>query len=240
MFGFTVLIFVSVLILYAFCKTFIGFGPAQNISFIWGFAGGGCFMASFVFAYFSTNASGLSYLTLPASHLEKWLCGILIAGILYPLAFLVFFRLMDASFISAYRSSLNPRDPLYKTQYASIFVFPFDGRNTWKVYSLSFFLSGSMLLGSLYFNKVGFIKSALTVCLICIGGFGLNWLIAVLFFGNINDAAPFDHVTIQIGNEVGSIEPPKQWASIFSYSLAYVIPILIWGLSFIRLREKEF
>ena len=197
-------------------------------------------MASFVFAYFSTNASGSSYLTLPASHLEKWLCGILIAAVIYPLAFLVFFRLMDASFISAFRSGLDPRDPLYKIQYASIFVFPFDGRNTWRVYSLSYFLSGSMLLGSLYFNKVGFIKSALTLCLICLGAFGLNWLFAVFIFGNINDAVPFDHVTIQIGNEVGSIEAPKLWASVFSNSLSYVIPILIWGLSFVRFCEKEF
>ena len=37
------------LILYSVIKAFGGFNPAQNITFIWGLAGGGCFLASFVF-----------------------------------------------------------------------------------------------------------------------------------------------------------------------------------------------
>src|SRR5882762_2848221 len=83
MFGFTGLILAVVLIMYVIIKSLGGFTAAQNISFIWGLPGGGFFLGSFVFNYFSSTANGSSYLTLPASHFEKWLCAVLITGVLY-------------------------------------------------------------------------------------------------------------------------------------------------------------
>src|SRR5690348_12721375 len=74
--GVTALLLVLSFILYMATKEIVGFGPAQNLTFIWGLAGGGFFLSSFMFGYFNTNASGSSYLTLPASFLEKWLCGV--------------------------------------------------------------------------------------------------------------------------------------------------------------------
>jgi hypothetical protein len=240
LFGFTALILAIVLIIYAVCKSQIGFTAAQNISFIWGLAGGGCFLASFIFSYFSSNANGSSFLMLPASSFEKWLCGVLIAGILYPLIFMTFYRLMDAGFVAMYHKSLDPSGPFYKNMYESVYVFPFDGFLAWKVYPMFIFFSGAVLLGSLYFNKVSFIKVAIIVCVICIGGFGLNWLFAKVFFGNINDAAPFNHVTVPVGKEEGSVQLPKAISNIYFYCIVYIIPILLWLLTYVRLREKEF
>jgi hypothetical protein len=71
--GVTVLLLVLSLILYVATKELADFDAAQNLTFIWGFAGGSFFLASFAFGYFSTNASGTSYLTLPVSYFEKWL-----------------------------------------------------------------------------------------------------------------------------------------------------------------------
>src|ERR1700693_5493341 len=99
MFGFTALLLALVLILYVVAKTLSGFSAAQNLTFIWGLPGGSFFLASFVFGYFSSNAGGSSFLTLPASQFEKWLTGVLIAGILYPLIFLIFYRVIDSSFV---------------------------------------------------------------------------------------------------------------------------------------------
>ncbi len=240
MFGFTSLSLVIVLILYAVVKSFSGFGSAQNISFIWGFAGGGCFLASFVFAHFSSTASGSSYLTLPASHFEKWLCGIVIAGILYPIIFMLFYRAMDASFVTLYHTSLDPGNPFYKQQYESVYLFPFNGIVAEKIYPVFLFFSGAMLLGSLYFNKVSFIKVAIIICALWIGGFALNWLLGILFFGNITDAVQFYRVTIPVGKGEGSVELPKTAATIFFVSVVYVVPLLLWALAYIRLREKEF
>jgi hypothetical protein len=240
LFGFMGLILALILILYFVAKSLIGFGAAQNIAFIWGLAGGGCFLASFVFGYFSSNANGSSYLTLPASHVEKWLCGVLMVGVLYPLIFLLFFRAIDAGFVALFHNSLDPENPLFKQQYNSVYLFSFTGRIATKVYTMFIFLTGVALIGSLYFNKATFIKTALFFCALCFILFGLNWLIAILLFGRIESAFPFRDVGILVGKEIGSVELPKNVFTIMGYILDYFVPLLLWVLTYIRLREKEF
>jgi hypothetical protein len=240
MFGFTGLILVLVWMIYFIAKVEIGFGPAQNLSYIWGLAGGGCFLASFVFGYFGSNASGASYLTLPASHLEKWLSGILIAGIFYPLIFLLFYRAMDAAFVAIYHRGLDPQNPLYRRQYDAVYLLRFDSRLASKVYPLFLMFTGVALLGSLYFNKASFIKTALVFCVVCLGIFGLNWLIAESLIGSIDFASPFGGVNILIGKEVGSVELPQKMFQTCMYTFDYVLPMIFWALTYVRLREKEF
>ena len=240
MFGFTALILASIFIAYAVAKTLIGFNGAQNLAFIWGLIGGSFFLASFVFNYFSSNAIGSSYLTLPASQLEKWLCGILIAGVLYPIIFMAFYRLMDASFVYLFHKSLDPTGPFYKQQYESVNIFSFNGMIAWKVYPMFLFTASSMLVGSLYFNKVSFIKVSLIICTLLIGSFALNWAFAKMLFGSINEAWPFNYVNIPVGKEDGSIELPERTSTIFIHTLNYIFPAILFVTSFIRLREKEF
>ena len=81
---------------------------------------------------------------------------------------------------------------------------------------------------------------ALVIALLCVGGFGLNWLLAKAFFGGVNDAAPFDHVTIPVGKEEGSILLPEVTGKIYHYCLCYLLPLILWVVAYIRLREKEF
>jgi hypothetical protein len=243
-FGFIVLMLCISLMIYGFCKTFMDFRAAQNITFIWGLAGGGSFMASLVFAYFNSNASGISWLTLPASLFEKWLTGILIAVILYPAIFLLFFRLMDSSFISIYHNSLDPNMPSYKTAYASVYNLPFDGILAIKVYNLFFIFTPLSFLGSLYFNKVSFIKVALVFCAFCLFAYTLNWLMAKLLLGDISAAFPLREVSIAVGKsmdpEEGRIELPAQLYRINMFFMDFILPVIFFGLAYLRLREKEF
>ena len=51
---------------------------AQKEDFSIGLILGGGYLAATIFAYFSDNANGYSYMTLPVSAFEKWLCGLLI------------------------------------------------------------------------------------------------------------------------------------------------------------------
>ena len=240
MFGFAGLLLAVVLILYVTAKVIGGFGAAQNLTFIWGLLLSSCFFASIVFGYFSTNASGSSYLTLPASHFEKWLCGVLIAGVLYPVIFMIFYRIIDSSFVALFHNGLDPSSPFYKEQFESVYLFDFNGVIAWKVYSMFFLLTGISFVGSLYFNKIPFIKVAIAICILLIFIVGFNLLLAKMIFGNIVDAGPFNHVTIPVGKEEASIELPGQVGKMFYYSLSYILPVLLWLLAFTRLREKEF
>ena len=238
--GVTVLLLFLSFILYVVAKKLSGFGAAQNLTFIWGLPGGGFFLASFVFGYFNNNASGASYLTLPASYFEKWLCSILITGVLYPLIFLIFYHLIDLAFVSAYHNSLDPTSVFYKQQYERVYTFDLNGIVAWKVYSLFLMLTGSMLTGALYFNKIPFIKTGITVCIVLFVIVGLNWIIATVLFRNVNDAAPYDHVTLAMGKEQGTLILPSGIENFFHYSMAFVIPAILWILPLSRLREKEF
>lgn len=239
-FGLTGLLLLLSLILYSVIKSFGGFNPAQNITFIWGLSGGGFFLASFVFGYFSSNAMGSTFLTLPASNFEKWLCGVLIAGVFYPVIFLLFFRLVDSSFVGIYHHGLDPAGPFFKQMYQSVYIFDFNGFVAWKVYPMYLFLAGAMLVGSLYFNKVAFIKTAIGISILILGVIGINWLMATLLFGHINNAAPFNSVTIPAGKEEGSVELPRGIVDIINNSIWYVLPPVLWMLAYTRLREKEF
>jgi len=240
MIGFPGLVLTVVLILYVIIKALSGFDMAQRITFFVGLAGGSFFLGSFVFGYFSSNASGSSFLTLPASHFEKWLCGILIAGVFYPIVFLIFYYGMDTGFVALYHNGLDPSSPFYKQAYESVYTFDLSGVIAGNIYILFFIYTGAMLLGSLYFNKVSVIKTAIALCIICLVIFGTNWLFATLLFGNIDDAAPFNHVAVPLGNDVGSIELPAGIAKVCKCAFLYVMPATFWILSFTRLREKEF
>ena len=240
MFGFTGLILALILIIYSVAKTFAGFSTAQNLTFLWGLIGGSYLMASNIFNHFSSNAFGSSYLTLPASHFEKWLCGLLIAGVLYPTIFMLFYRLMDASFVSMFHNSLDPAAPFFKERYQSVNILLFDGIFAWKVYPMFLFAIAAMLTGSLYFNKAGLIKVSLVLCGLIIAANALNWGFAKILFGTVNDASIFDNVNIPVGKEDGSIMLPERASNIFINTWNYVFPAILFVTSFIRLREKEF
>jgi len=238
--GVTVLLLILSFILYVVAKKIFGFEPAQNLTFFWGLVGGSCFLASFVFGYFSSNASGSSYLTLPVSFLEKWLCGILISGVFYLLIFLSFFHLMDVVFVAAYHKSLDPTSLFYKQQYESVYTFDLNGIIAWRVYPLYLVLTGSMLTGGLYFNKISFVKTGITICIVVLLIFGLNWLIATFLFNNVNDASPYDHVTLLVGKEKGTLILPAKIDNLFHTAVAFILPAILWLLPLLRLREKEF
>ncbi len=241
MFGFTGLLLALILIIYAITKTMAGFSVAQNLTFLWGLIGGSYFMASFVFSHFSSNAIGSSYLILPASHFEKWLCGILITGILYPVIFMLFYRLMDASFVSVFHNSLDPAAPFYKERYESVNALSFNGFFAWKVYPMFLFAISAMLTGSLYFNKAGLIKVSLIICGLLIGLYMLNHFFArIIFGGPIVDAWPFHYVMVPVGKLDGSILLPEKIENLAFNIISYMFPAVLFVTSFIRLREKEF
>jgi hypothetical protein len=239
-FGFTGLIFLFIFIVYYLMKTYVGFPAAQNLTFLWGMVGGDFILAAFVFNYFASSASGSSYLTLPVSNLEKWLTAVVIVAVLYPLTFMIFYRIMDAGFVLAYHNSLDPNGPFYKQMYEAVYLFPFNGRFARQCYVITAVCSGFMLIGSLYFNKAALIKVALAICILSFGIYGLNYLFAGMLFKNVADAFPFQYVVIWVGKETGSLDLPQNVHDPAWYFISFGLPLILWAVAFIRLREKEF
>lgn len=237
--GLTALILAVTFILYGGALYTMGWNPAQNIAFTWGFVGGGCFMSSVVFGYFGTNASGSAYLTLPASAFEKWLCGILITGVLFTCIFLVFYRLMDTCFVTAYHNGLDKNNPQYKIKYDAVTVYAFSNNVAKQSIMLFVNLAGAMMVGSLYFNRVSAIKTALIYCSFWAVIFFLNLFVANAMFTGVDLAFPFNNTFIKVGNDVGSLELPATYSNIVKVCIWFIIPSILWVTAYIRLREKE-
>jgi len=216
-----------------------GLGSAQVGAFFLGLLIGGSFLASSVFGYFSSTSSGISYLLLPASHLEKWLCGIIISGGLFVLIYLGFYRVIDVCFVNIYRNNLDPNSPDYLNLYNSAQILSFNSENVRYIFIMFFYISGAMLLGSLYFNKVSFIKVALLIFAFIISTYFINLLFGSFFFNHIESSFPFTNVHLKVGNEVGIINMPSALTKTASFIFTYVIPTILWLLSYLRLKEKE-
>jgi len=192
-----------------------------------------------VFAYFNTNAAGAAYLTLPVSAFEKWLCGILICTVLYAIIFFLFYRTMDYLAVSDYRNHLNKQASDYKELYSAVDLFPFNGRLGLQVYVMLANLMGVAMIGSLYFNKVGLIKTALLFSALVAVVFGLNYLVVYGLFKNVDSATPLNNVFIKVGDDIGMIELPQAQANVVDVVIDFIMPAALWIIAFIRLREKE-
>jgi hypothetical protein len=238
--GMVLLSLVNVFFIYVISKFLSGFDVAQNAAFMIGLIGGGCFLAAQIYNYFNSNAMGSSFLTLPASHLEKWLCGVLIAGVLYLLIFLGFFRVMDQFFVDNYHAHLDKNSPFYKELYEAVEVFAFDGFVAAKAFILYANFAGAMLIGAFYFNKLNFIKVALLICGFWVGSWVINLLIASVMMQHVQNALPYWVVFIKVNDDEGRLELPGKMASVVKVFIAYIIPITLWALAYLRLREKEF
>jgi len=240
-FGLTGLVLGSTLLIYSFFSSFGIWDPAHNVSFLLGLAGGGSFLVSSLFNYFSSSAGGASHLTTPASHFEKWLCCVVVV-ICFSIIFLLFYRAMDTIYVSLYLKSLDPNIQDYKLLYEKARILSFHGEVPNLVYMIFLNSTGAMLLGSLYFNKVSFVKVSIIICIFFIATFILNFLMAKVFFNNVQHAIPFTGVAISVGKEegFGFIDIPAPVSKMFYYTGYYVTPACLWLLSLLRLKEKEF
>jgi hypothetical protein len=235
--GTFVLSFSVTLLVYFLLKSTANFEVAQLFSFSIGLIGGGCLLASLVFGYFSDGAVSASFLTLPCSVLEKWLSGILIVWVLYLFGFLLFFRGLDSFFVHLYHLSLNRQDPRYSLQYNAVYLFTSSDGFPLIVFFLN--ASGAMLIGSLYFNKISFIKVALLICGLYFFTALLNYLINSILFKDMVHTYPFHTVDIKTSTEQGIVMIPHSLDKAFDAIVIYVLPIVFLWISFIRLKEKE-
>ena len=224
-------------LVYLLFKFMGNIGLAQLMSFTLGLVGGGCLLASQVFGFFADTGNGASFFTLPVSAFEKWLTGIILV-VLYVVSFLLFFRGLDTLFVHQYHANLNPHDARYQDQYDAVYIFSIFGE------ALSIFIfflnaAAAMLVGSLYFNKVGFIKVALVICAIYFFSFLINYFFCSVLFKDMLQSFPFHMVKIQHGGETGIVNMPPTYNRAYDFVAIYLLPAIFLFISFVRLKEKE-
>jgi hypothetical protein len=211
----------------------------------------GCLYASMIFSELSSKAAGISYLSLPASSLEKLLCAIFFGVILFFIAYTLLFYLIDIPMVELSNRliRLHPRvwpgTDQYVPELAVYNVFSgmagMSGESEYHIWLLGFFAAQScFLLGSVYFTRYSFIKTIVAVLMFL--------LILIIFFkkvifGTMPHGWTSDFFTWQkydeYFNPIASVRLPGWLNGMGHLLLQFALPPIFWTITYYRLKEKE-
>lgn len=191
---------------------------------------GGAVFSSLVFQDMSDRAHGILSLTLPASHLEKFLCAWFYGVILFlPAYFLIFYSIDIAAVrIANTYSGVSSR------------VLPPDNPFMGNILSIFFVTQSVAMLGSIVFKRRQFVQTAFLAFVIIFILLRLDNLLAGWL-------VPVDHPSggVILGgiwfSQQGSVTflPIPAKTLRFIEQIFYLLPLLFWLTAFFKLREKQ-
>jgi len=200
---------------------------------------GGSVFTSSIFSQYASPSTGIAATMVPGSTLEKFLSALLI-NLCFTVLLMVMFLVLHYFSIDLGNSKLAENGNKY--QYIPkpmLWFFSF-------IYVIS---QGTFVIGSIYFTKFSYLKTAGALFITFVLAVILNsWLISRLIDESIS-SLPF--IPWQISAEITKVPPIKTlhprytvYYSDMAQYLIYAFPIVVllslWYISFIRLKEKEF
>ncbi|TKC12959.1 hypothetical protein FA048_04900 [Pedobacter polaris] len=198
-------------------------------------------IASNYFAHLGQKPKAIIDLLIPASTFEKFLTGIFFTSILAIASFVILFYLTDLAFVSKLRSLYHSVSSVTTYTDASgkevksidniMYFFSKNSPNLFKpLYAVPFFVTSIFLVGSIYFNKFHYIKTAISVMI-----FSGIWSLIIfksgefLFEGKVlieSEEMPLNNVSRSDGEILGVL-------------LLVVLTAIFWSITYVRLKEKE-
>ncbi|MES2417874.1 MAG: hypothetical protein V4541_06775 [Bacteroidota bacterium] len=176
-------------------------------------------IASSYFAHLGQKPKAIIELMIPASTFEKFLGGLIFSALLSTASFISLFYLTDLVFVARLNGVDNP----------AYFFVRNNPSQFWPIYTAPFFVTSIFLLGSIYFEKFHYIKTAITVMI-----FSGIWTAIIaksgklLFEGKIR----VNEEDIPWGNHKSNAE----W---WGFILLAALTIIFWVITYVRLKEKE-
>jgi len=191
-------------------------------------------VASTYFGVLGQKSKAIMELMTPASVVEKFLCGIFFTVIVSILSYLLIFYVVDKIFIQ-YINSLWENQKLlnYHTQKLTPVIFSniFDDITEEPEYKFlfvsPFLISSIFFLGSVYFNRFHYIKTAVSITAF------LTFIITLTI--KIGISLMKDKTPINNGIVVGE----KNFIFTAFFWLTTILTLIIWTITYIRLKEKE-
>ncbi len=190
----------------------------------------GTIFTSTVFADLGDKKKAIATLTLPASHLEKYLVG-------WVYSFLIFQVVYSACFYLVLYSVLPLDDwGTQEPEYLPLFSGDYDKL----VFLMLFlFLHAVSFWGSIFFAKWHFIKTAFLFFVIAGVLMFLNKLFMEQLLGvELENASPFSNLGIMEGEQYYKVLYPEEkegWLAIVPLGLG----LLLWATAYFRLKEKD-
>ena len=190
----------------------------------------GFVFASGIFSALGDRPKGIYWMSVPATHLEKLVCAIIYATVIFTVIYCVcFYSVQRVSF------ALFETNPKFRVIYLKEWDFPM------KIAAYAFFpLQALYLLGSVYFERFSFIKTTLAGLIIILlfafyAGHLTKWIMP-------ENASFFSVTSVRLYNE-GQPDKIYQLSPFISDSIDFLFKYLwlpvLWTASYFRLKEKE-
>ncbi|WP_113651153.1 hypothetical protein [Pedobacter namyangjuensis] len=198
-------------------------------------------ISSSYFAHLGQKPKAIIDLMIPASTFEKFLTGVFFTTILSVASFTLVFYLADLAFVSKVRSSFatvsnvtsytDARGQVTETVDNAMYFFTKNFPEKFKslFIMVPFFVTSVFLLGSLYFNRFHYIKTAISVIIFSgVWSFILYNTGRLLFEGKI-----------MIEHDRQNFKPTDAGAELAIFAFFAVLTLIFWTIGYIRLKEKQ-
>ena len=193
-------------------------------------------VASSYFALLGQKSRAILELMTPASVFEKFLAGVVYTAVISLFSYLLIFYLTDLAFVKYLNSHLDafkgllPNNAIVKpVETITHQVFTDEGYRKYCSYffAFPFLITSIFLLGSVYFNRFHYIKTALSVMVfIGLASYLVVKLSTWLMEGKV---ANYHHFR----------KEDKDWILLLILLVTSIITLIIWTITYIRLKEKE-
>lgn len=202
-------------------------GAVENGVFLIGlFLSGGLFTNS-MFREFSNKPEGIWLLNIPATSLEKLLSAVLLSSVLFLTVYLGIFFLIDGIYLGITGQS------------GSLFKIFDNGFHEFIFLYLIF--NGLVLVGRASFSKHSFLKTMVliiggVILLNTFNNFTLEYMIPDL---SVTSSMPFSSFQFRHSGENIHVLLPSSTRAAFMPFLWTLLPLALWGITWLKIKEKE-
>ena len=209
----------------------------------------GSLYGSTVFAQFGSKAQGIAWLGIPASAIEKLLCGWLFSVVLFFLFYNVVFYFVDIPMVSLSNQLIEKQHRMWSPGYPvapdtvfNIFGASYNDFEHDPHHLLLFFyfmLQSVFILGSVYFERFSFIKTAIAVAVFIAIFMVVETRVVNPALPNGWERDPFDWITSPGTIRVKAVRLSPLISAPLGYLLLFGTPLVFWITTYFRLKEKQ-
>jgi hypothetical protein len=219
----------------------------QFATYYWGLYFIGLLYASTLFAGLNSKPQAISYLSVPASHLEKSCCAILFGVVGFFVVYTLLFYIVDIPMVRIY-NELYPGGLMKKEDAAFVYnIFTAEGgiipERDLHLFLISFFsIQAVFILGSVYFSRYAFIKATVAILLFA--------LVVIVFITKVVQEQLPEHWHIsdmiewalrdaQSSRQMKVVRLSEWTERLLKFGLIGGVPVFFWCVTYFRLKEKE-
>lgn len=190
-------------------------------------------VSSSYFASFGQKSKAILDLMTPASVFEKFICGLFYTAILSVLSYLLIFYLTDLAFTNYINATLStfkdvkPENQTLKGAQTFMDSMSPNMYVTRAFFAIPFLITSIFFLGSIYFDRFHYIKTAVSVIV-------FSGIASYLIF---KTADLLTRNMVSVNRSFRSEDKDNILLTFFLITM--VLTLIFWTITYVRLKEKE-